>query len=540
MKKTSLLLAAFFAFANASVAQSPVITWTTSIPLAQTGQLTDMVKDASHNTVMLRSEVIFLSGGSQLVKLSDAGTILFTASTPVLGRSLVLDNATESIYVTGSLFNTSANKQVFCVEKYNSSLVLQWRRSLDFTYGLNNANAEALKGVFSNGFLFVTGYANTSSNGTVEDWTVAKISAGGAWALNFKKILRPGNGRPTDCGITATGFYVCGTNEEAGRAQSGLLIKFDNNFNFIWTRLSDETVSSVNNDGWNDMEIVGSNIFIAGFGTLTVPKANWKQLNEMGTTLAHAVYNTGSTAPGNAVKITVNSGFVYLGVQKTVVSFGINTQEAHAVKYTGTTVSWDLPVTGIGPLGTCAFNNSFITDISVSNTSFLFIAGSVNDCTSGFHVNDPMVLKVNKNTGVIQWSDFTQSSSTPAFRSEQGRKIFALNDNECITGGFRFQPNPGNNIFARRYNTSAPRFAANYSHNQSISLYPNPASDKIYFNGLTHSMHVRMMDLTGKIVREKTIAGQEEIDVSDLAKGTYVIQCAEENGTPFRQTLIIQ
>ncbi|HKK40340.1 MAG TPA: T9SS type A sorting domain-containing protein [Cryomorphaceae bacterium] len=58
-----------------------------------------------------------------------------------------------------------------------------------------------------------------------------------------------------------------------------------------------------------------------------------------------------------------------------------------------------------------------------------------------------------------------------------------------------------------------------------LQVYPNPSNETIFFELNEASGQLALIDITGKIVRQKTLtSGQQKIDVSDLAEGVYIIQ----------------
>jgi len=57
-----------------------------------------------------------------------------------------------------------------------------------------------------------------------------------------------------------------------------------------------------------------------------------------------------------------------------------------------------------------------------------------------------------------------------------------------------------------------------------ISVYPNPASDKLFINSASNSLKVQVVDLYGNKVKEKMLSYlHDHIDVSDIASGIYNI-----------------
>lgn len=60
---------------------------------------------------------------------------------------------------------------------------------------------------------------------------------------------------------------------------------------------------------------------------------------------------------------------------------------------------------------------------------------------------------------------------------------------------------------------------------ETLSVYPNPATDVIYIEGAENEM-VRVYDATGRLVMQQVYNGN--LDVSGLAKGVYTVKTAKE------------
>jgi len=70
------------------------------------------------------------------------------------------------------------------------------------------------------------------------------------------------------------------------------------------------------------------------------------------------------------------------------------------------------------------------------------------------------------------------------------------------------------------------------AESQSVSLYPNPASDRIVLDGLADGeAEVRIHDLSGRLVLTRHAAGPTAVlDVSSLAPGCYVVRVEQGVG----------
>jgi hypothetical protein len=461
------------------------------------------------------------------------------------GRSLVLDPSAGSVYVIGSMHNTAYNKNVFCIEKYDNVLNFEWRRTLDFNYGISNASAEGLKGVFSNGYLYVAGYVVTGDPSLMEDWTVAAISPAGAFTLGLKKIPVAGNGRPTDCGINSFGFYVCGTNSHAGLGTEGVLMRFDINLNILNTVTYNETMTNAD-DGWNDMEVTTSDIYLAGSGTLpsaSNTKAVWSRFNSSCGLVQHVVYDAMGSLKSTGKKILVFNS-VFLGLDKKTPE---DATDAHEVRYNAGSIAWDLllPSAPSNPGIYCGVAYFNINDASINSTGqYIYVTGSASDCIlSGTYNTDAYLIKINATTGSMVWDEFISTGSiTSAGINEMGLKVFALDANDCIVAGLRYFPSDAGKIFEKRYTTSYSRLGNTdgQSYLNALSIYPNPAGNYISVTGFEKDMQVVLTDIAGHIIKQQKITPGIRMDVADVSRGNYIMVCKDASGYTSYHKIILQ
>lgn len=69
------------------------------------------------------------------------------------------------------------------------------------------------------------------------------------------------------------------------------------------------------------------------------------------------------------------------------------------------------------------------------------------------------------------------------------------------------------------------------SNSANFELYPNPANDRVKISVNEVNALVQIHDLSGKLVYTTTIQNQQEIDLSDLGNGTYLVTVLTEKGT---------
>ncbi|WP_407557225.1 FG-GAP-like repeat-containing protein [Winogradskyella sp. 4-2091] len=68
---------------------------------------------------------------------------------------------------------------------------------------------------------------------------------------------------------------------------------------------------------------------------------------------------------------------------------------------------------------------------------------------------------------------------------------------------------------------------------EKVSIFPNPTTDFLNFEGFDTSMNVTVFDALGKQVLIKTISNSEKLDVSQLAAGIYTIKLNDKFSTKF-------
>ncbi|MGB0425243.1 MAG: T9SS type A sorting domain-containing protein, partial [Flavobacteriales bacterium] len=77
-----------------------------------------------------------------------------------------------------------------------------------------------------------------------------------------------------------------------------------------------------------------------------------------------------------------------------------------------------------------------------------------------------------------------------------------------------------------------------------INMYPNPANDLVRIStGKVGQMNITLLDLTGKLILDQsTYMGVEgtELNLSDLADGTYLVRISDGNSIETRKLMILR
>jgi len=71
--------------------------------------------------------------------------------------------------------------------------------------------------------------------------------------------------------------------------------------------------------------------------------------------------------------------------------------------------------------------------------------------------------------------------------------------------------------------------------NNSIKVYPNPASESFHINGLVGKASLKLTDISGKEILTKQVTGNESVLISTLSKGMYIVKIIITEGTVERK-----
>ncbi|MEO1383001.1 MAG: T9SS type A sorting domain-containing protein, partial [Bacteroidota bacterium] len=81
--------------------------------------------------------------------------------------------------------------------------------------------------------------------------------------------------------------------------------------------------------------------------------------------------------------------------------------------------------------------------------------------------------------------------------------------------------------------------AENQLQEIGLHLYPNPVEDVLYFEIAQQMTEVRVFNLAGQLVISQD-KPQEQLDVSRLSEGIYVLEIRTENGQKLRKKFVKQ
>ncbi len=197
-----------------------------------------------------------------------------------------------------------------------------------------------------------------------------------------------------------------------------------------------------------------------------------------------------------------------------------------------------------GPLSGGVLNAGTYTVIYAANDS----TGNTDTCSFTITVNaNPVVtLSLTSSSVCVNDGPYTLSGASPAGGTWSGT---------AVSGGVFTPATAGIGSYVITYNvtdangcsgvatdsiTVSPCTGINEIGAVTFSMFPNPASGSFVFNTTEHGT-MEMFDVNGQLVYTSTItANKTEINVSNLATGSYMVRFTSQIGSVSTGQLLIQ
>lgn len=77
-----------------------------------------------------------------------------------------------------------------------------------------------------------------------------------------------------------------------------------------------------------------------------------------------------------------------------------------------------------------------------------------------------------------------------------------------------------------------------FTPNQDINLYPNPAVNHFTINNIEDNTMVEIIDLNGRVIKTVHVSSHTPIDISELSKGYYVVNIMDNNKTLVKKLIV--
>ena len=143
---------------------------------------------------------------------------------------------------------------------------------------------------------------------------------------------------------------------------------------------------------------------------------------------------------------------------------------------------------------------------------------------------------INYNGG-----DLTVTNSYTSYQWYLNSNLLVGDTGQTIT------PSQNGNYTVEVINSSGCKGTTNYNLTDvgvgefadlGIEVYPNPAQNSLTINNKDYS-GVTIINSLGSIVKNSTLVeGNNQLNISDLANGYYILQFTNDNTTVVNQTLI--
>lgn len=137
------------------------------------------------------------------------------------------------------------------------------------------------------------------------------------------------------------------------------------------------------------------------------------------------------------------------------------------------------------------------------------------DEQNGFAITGTLNNVIYKTSnGGLNWTlDYTGSASTSLREfAYDGKSLFVIGDDGV----------------AMKLETYPTRIST--VHLANISLYPNPARERLYFSSIKCQRDISILQLDGKVIQEYTNYNFNSLEISQLASGTYLLKIKDNDG----------
>lgn len=462
-----------------------------------------------------------------------------TGSQNEAGGNVNVDNA-GNIYVHGYSGSTSTNFSGIILNggggflaKYNSSGNIIWAKKIRGNSGLEMDNSgnlylcglpdDSLFNVYDSSGNFLWGKPFTTPN---------NITARAICLDNSKNIYL--------AGYYIDPIYVGNDTLQpfGGGSSDVFVIKCDSSGNFIWAKGFGGTSADDCFDICTDRF---QNVFITGFFQSSSITFGDTTLNNSGSTDAYVVKLTSNGTFKWARKLGTNDldqGYAICSdINGNVFATGHYGWSFFLAKYDSIgALNWIRMASGgyAHPGSVCLDNSGNVYTTGYYSSSAIF--GTISLTSSG--VNDIFIVKYDEN-GIVNWAISAGGESN----TDVGLGIIADNNGSLIMTGY-FQSATANfgslqltnsSLYQDMFVTKISLLTSNNEINSEskFNIFPNPATEimSIEIPTITKDDIISIYNLQGQLLLQQPMQKAKiEIDISNLAKGLYVILLNSNDG----------
>ena len=465
----------------------------------------------------------------------------------VTGKTINLSNHTSVHFDTDSIKNPAPQSGTL-TESFKGAFVIKYNKDGDFQWLVEPEGA--VSSAFNSAVMamdiddnnnihtllyLVTG---THLDGQVEveeddsQTAIAKFDEDGI-LLDYTLIdLQPGTNGPYDYQFVydsnLSRYYIADTKrngsdvisingfgEDSGTQKAFYLAALEENGQVIWYK------ENVISNGWSlgDIQLDSNgNIYFTGAGTSTPHENDFFAGHEFEITFVSSV--------GTPFLIKLNSDGELI--------WGTNAEISTRFPGRSIAIDGDDVYLGLG--------------MFYSEWDDLIIDG----IQAGGQVPDPTILRFNASSGSLQ--EVIRMPDNVSGQDEIMSIALDLSGNIVMGGHFSstllsshslptlFKNGGDSDFFIAKYGTDDCTFStADFTPTPtSIKMYPNPANNQVFFESDLALEQVKVFNITGKQVLQANLSQNNNIQVSDLAKGIYLVQIQTQNGQVETRKLVVE
>ncbi len=436
-------------------------------------------------------------------------------------RYLTVDSQCN-VYVTGYSFDSGTGADYLTI-KYNSAGVEQWVQRYNGPENLNDyANSLIVDG---QGNVYVTGLCYIVS-GIDCDYVTIKYNSAGVeqWVQRYNGLGNSYDAAYAIATDSSGNIYVTGGSFGLGTHYDCATIKYNSNGDTLWIR-------RYNGPGNNDDEAyyltVDSqcNVYVTGYSCSSglIPNFVTIKYNSAGTQQWVARYNGPGTHGDYASSIAVDvQGNVYVTGSSDSNSNPETTNMDYAtIKYNSSGIQeWVQRYNGPGN------SHDYANSLAIDGQGNIYVTGS--SFGSGTHY-DYMTIKYN-SAGTQQW--VARYNGSGNLGDNASSIIVDEQDNVYITGGSSGSSSYEDFATIKYVQTGAIEETREVRSNGHLSLeiLPNPASNYFTIRLPSFNNHIKIFDVSGKIIKEVRNMTQEmRVSLDGIENGVYFIKIDNSN-----------
>lgn len=437
----------------------------------------------------------------------------------------------------------------FWVVKLNNNGGLQWQKALG---GSGEDAAYSVRQTVDGGYI-VAGYTKSPNDGDVtgrfeadydsnhnwyRDYWIVKLDNNGnlEWQKAFGSY---GNQEAFSVRQTTDGGYIVAGRDNV--TYGCRIYKLDNNGNLVWQKLHGNGVSnaimptpilSVSIQQTTDGGYILSDFKRTQQGDGTIQLDGWiAKLDNNGNSVWEKTFGGSAHEYSGEIQQTTDGGYIWTGTTYSNdgdVTNNYGQEDMWIVKFDSNgNILWEKTI------GTA------LREFGVSIRQTVDGGYIVSGLTESYPVADFLIVKLNSSGNLVWQKNLGGGQYEAAYSIQQ------TVDGGYIIAGVTTSPSNDGDV---EYNHSdfgwadfwivklAPDNLSVQDETQhTISVYPSPVKDTLYFSEKLKD--VTIYDLTGRLIKSYN-GNYDKIDVSDIAKGNYILKGETESGEKFNTKFV--